>query len=444
MTVRDEDGRATPAGAQREDTAPGGRDAPARGFAGGRDTTADAPDAAAPGLAQRQETTPNGPHIGTRGSAGERETAVEGLIEGLARLARAHGGGPATSVLKDTRVTVVRAGGVVAKAHPPGTDEPALTARLRAASTLPGVLLPPLSTRPERLDGRLVTLWPAGEPVDPADPEGAPWESAAVLLARLHAAPPDAPALPPAGGPARLARAVALLDGLDGALAGPVATVLAAHRSLLPQITPSPDNRGSAPVGLDHERAPNPDDRGPAPVGLDHERAPNPDDRGPAPVGLDHRGAPDLDGTGPVPVRLDHEGAPDLDGRRSASGRLAHGDFHLGQVIRYQGEWLLIDVDDLGTGDPAWDLARPAAWYASGLLSPGLWERFLSAYLGAAGPALPAGDPWRELDMPARALTVQLAATAVAAAGAEGRPLDEVEQALVSSCGRIARAAAPQ
>ncbi|MGW4642393.1 hypothetical protein ACWEN6_28025 [Sphaerisporangium sp. NPDC004334] len=180
MTVREEDGRAAPAGAQREDTAPGGRDAPARGFAGGRDTTADGPDAAAPGLAQRQETTPDGPDIGTRGSAGERETAVEGLIEGLVRLARAHGGGPTTSVLKDTRVTVVRAGGVVAKAHAPGTDEPALTARLRAASALPGVLLPPLSIRPERLDGRLVTLWPAGEPVDPADPEGAPWDPSAM------------------------------------------------------------------------------------------------------------------------------------------------------------------------------------------------------------------------------------------------------------------------
>ncbi|MBO3751607.1 aminoglycoside phosphotransferase family protein [Streptosporangiaceae bacterium NEAU-GS5] len=122
---------------------------------------------------------------------------------------------------------------------------------------------------------------------------------------------------------------------------------------------------------------------------------------------------------------------------------LTHGDWHLGQIVRHDGRWWLIDPDDLGIGDPAWDLARPAAWFASGLLEPAAWQRFLGAYVQAAGPAVSRDDPWRELDAPARALTVQLAATAVATARHEGRPLDAAGEALVSSCRRIAAADAP-
>jgi predicted trehalose synthase len=43
---------------------------------------------------------------------------------------------------------------------------------------------------------------------------------------------------------------------------------------------------------------------------------------------------------------------------------LVHGDWHLGQLGRRGEHWVLIDVDDLGVGDPAWDLARPAGFWA--------------------------------------------------------------------------------
>ncbi|MGW7242338.1 phosphotransferase [Streptomyces sp. NPDC054804] len=121
---------------------------------------------------------------------------------------------------------------------------------------------------------------------------------------------------------------------------------------------------------------------------------------------------------------------------------LCHGDLHLGQLVRHpapDGPWRLIDVDDLGVGVPAWDLARPASWYACGLLPPEDWTRFLTAYRAAGGPAVPeGGDPWPALDVPARALTVQTAARYLAKALAADRALDEVEQSLIDACARMA------
>ncbi len=271
---------------------------------------------------------------------------------------------------------VVRHGEAVAKAHAFGTDPDGHRARLAVAAhpLLAGILLPPLPLPPPRpvrgIHGRPVSAWPYGAPVDPVDPDAAPWEDAAALIARLHRLPPaELPVpLPPMRGPAKAALAHARMRTATAEHPAAVATVQRAWERL--------------PAWAR--------------------------DEGPSP----------------------------------RAGTLCHGDLHLGQLVRHPapgGPWLLIDVDDLGLGDPAWDLARPAAWYAAGLLSPDTWQRFLGAYRAAHGLAVPAdGDPWPQLDIPARALTVQTAALALAKSVAEHRDLDEVEQIMIDACARIA------
>ena len=72
-------------------------------------------------------------------------------------------------------------------------------------------------------------------------------------------------------------------------------------------------------------------------------------------------------------VRRAAAALPDAVWRAGSPDRPAtvvHGDFHLGQLGRRDAgaPWVLIDVDDLGVGDPAWDLARPAGFWAAGLI----------------------------------------------------------------------------
>lgn len=287
---------------------------------------------------------------------------VARLVGWARRLAGRDACGPIAVLAHRTGELVLRAGGVVVKAHAPGVGLAGLRPRLALAERQREVMLQPLAGA--SLGGRAVTLWPAGTALREADLPGVDWRAAGRLLAALHRIPVPA-GLPGCGAPARVERARRRL------MAGPHAT----------------GRRARAVVGAL------------------------------ATVG-EHDGRTDR---------------PPPGARTDRPRTLVHGDFHLGQLVRHAGGWRLIDVDDLGFGDPAWDLARPAAWYAAGVLDPDEWAAFLAGYRAAGGPAVPPdGDPWPVLDPFARALTAQIAALAIV-----NHDLDLAET-YVACCRRIA------
>jgi aminoglycoside phosphotransferase (APT) family kinase protein len=131
------------------------------------------------------------------------------------------------------------------------------------------------------------------------------------------------------------------------------------------------------------------------------------------PHGWPHRLRRMLRATGDATVRRAAADLPEAAWRAGSADRpttLVHGDWHLGQLGRQADRWVLIDVDDLGVGDPAWDLARPAGFWAAGLIPDDDWATFIDAYRDAGGPAVPGGNPWRVLEPFARAAVVQAAA----------------------------------
>ena len=349
------------------------------------------------------------------------------LVDRLAELSR--GAGEPAVIVDRPDVTVVRSGGTVLKAHAPRLDPAALAARLRVAAhpLLAGILLTPLGGLTGPVEGRHVSRWPYGAPVAPDAPEAAPWWEAGHLTARLHAIPVGRlpGPLPPMSGPANAARAIA---ALRATLAARVPAPVPAPRATA-DAAPAPyGDAPTVPALL------------PAPA-LASAPAPAPD---PAPAG-----------PGPAQERTSAAAlvlrawerlpawARDEEPRAQPRSLLCHGDLHLGQLVRHpapDGPWHLIDVDDLGLGEPAWDLARPAAGYATGLLPAPDWAAFLAGYRAAGGPAVAPGDDlWPpEVDLPARTLTVQLAARGLVDAATGVRPLDDTDHDLLAACARIA------
>lgn len=119
---------------------------------------------------------------------------------------------------------------------------------------------------------------------------------------------------------------------------------------------------------------------------------------------------------------------------------LIHGDWHPGQVARSGHELKLIDSDDVGLGDPMWDLARVAGWSLAGVISNEVWNTFFSHY--AAARLLNKQQietVWQNLELPARAAAILSAATGMLHAEKEQRELEDYEKELLESCQRIVK-----
>ena len=127
----------------------------------------------------------------------------------------------------------------------------------------------------------------------------------------------------------------------------------------------------------------------------------------------------------PALAALGHRLADEAAAHRGTQSTLIHGDWHLGQLGRIGDRWLLLDPDDVAVGDLWWDLARPAGFWAAGLLHDDDWREFLHGYA-------PAEDPWPAVDLPARC--------AVFVAAVRARLHSEpTADSLLSACERMAQ-----
>ncbi|MFI6868532.1 phosphotransferase family protein [Nocardia sp. NPDC050406] len=424
-------------------------------------------------------------------------------------------------LLSDRADAVVgRIGDLVLKAHPVDTDTAALRTRLHLAANplLHRILLPPTPVDGDLLTiraARVYTAWPYGEPVDPDDPDAAPWAAAATLLARLHNCPwqplvsanesvvsasdrgvtgePGPSASPPTARPSGSESSGSDFRASESAAsASDLRPSAGESTACANESRPSASGSGASAQVVDKAAgyATVPAVHGGVPASGAVDRIRRALRRLRAAGGVANPAAAEVvwRAFGGLPA-LDHGDTPastpasaaasrhlvsDADAGESAAPvrrqTLIHGDFHLGQLVRLRGDtlppradathpasaappplptgatplddhesrWRLVDVDDMGIGDPVWDLARPAGFFAAGILDPAAWERFLGAYIAAGGPAIaPHTDVWAALDIPARALVVQSAAIAVAKSGEEGRELDELEVALIDACRRM-------
>ena len=117
---------------------------------------------------------------------------------------------------------------------------------------------------------------------------------------------------------------------------------------------------------------------------------------------------------------------------------IIHGDWHPGQMVYFENRLVFIDIDDVGLGNRMFDLAKPAAFFLSGLLESNLWNEFRESYENSCQMAKVNRDHfWKDLELPARASVIQSAITALAHASESDRKLADFEAELIKTCQRV-------
>ncbi len=120
----------------------------------------------------------------------------------------------------------------------------------------------------------------------------------------------------------------------------------------------------------------------------------------------------------------------------------SHGDFHLGQIVFVQEQGKdsvrFIDFDTICHSIPEWDLARPAALFAAGVLPAHLWQSFIESYAGHKFIYnFNEKELWSNLDIPAKVMIVNLATIAVNRARLADENLEDSELQLIETCKAI-------